>query len=249
MNLSYMDADYADVRARLDAARARVGNPDVLLVAAVKYTDAEHINYLTQKLGVRDLGENRVQQLLEHWETIDRTDVRFHFIGTLQSNKVKYIIDKVTMIHSVDSLSLAKEIDRQAAKHGLVMDVLCEINSGREENKSGVMPEDAPEFCRSLVAFPHLNLRGFMTMAPHCNNSEGYRKFFRETFRQGLDIWEKNLHNIGRPVFSMGMSESFETAIEEGATIVRVGRSLFAAPDTTHPASPASEPNTTDKEI
>ena len=99
----------------------------------------------------------------------------------------------------------------------------------------GVLPEDAADFCRSLSDFPNLNLRGFMTMAPHCENSEDYRKFFRETFRQGLDIWEKTLHNIGRPVFSMGMSESFEPAIEEGATIVRVGRSLFAerpAPNT-----------------
>ena len=235
MDLSYMKENYADIRARMDAAITRAGNPDVLLVAAVKYTDAPHIDYLTQTLGVRDLGENRVQQLLEHWETIDRTGVRFHFIGTLQSNKVKYIIDKVTMIHSVDSLSLAKEIDRQAKKHGIVMDILCEINSGREENKSGVLPEDAADFCRSLSDFPNLNLRGFMTMAPHCENSEDYRKFFRETFRQGLDIWEKTLHNIGRPVFSMGMSESFEPAIEEGATIVRVGRSLFAerpAPNT-----------------
>ena len=229
-DLSYMKANYADIRARMDAAVTRAQKPDVLLVAAVKYTDAPHIDYLTQTLGVRDLGENRVQQLLKHWETIDRTGVRFHFIGTLQSNKVKYIIDKVTMIHSVDSLSLAKEIDRQAAKHGLVMDILCEINSGREENKSGVLPEDAADFCRALSEFQNLNLRGFMTMAPHCENPEDYRKFFRETFRQGLDIWEKTLHNIGRPVFSMGMSESFVPAIEEGATIVRVGRSLFAEP-------------------
>ncbi len=227
MDLSYMNANYAGIRARIDAARARVGNPEVLLVAAVKYTDAPHIDYLTQTLGVRDLGENRVQQLLDHWETVNRAGVRFHFIGTLQSNKVKYIIDKVVMIHSVDSLSLAKEIDRQAAKRGLTMDVLCEVNSGREAAKSGVLPEDAPAFCQALAAFPNLRLRGFMTMAPRCDSPDLYRKFFSETFRLGLDIWQKTLHNIGTPVFSMGMSESFEPAIEEGATVVRVGRSLF----------------------
>ena len=243
MDLSYMKENYESVRARMDAARAKVGNPDVSLIAAVKYTDADHINYLTRSLGVRDLGENRVQQLLDHWNTIDRSDVRFHFIGTLQTNKVKYVIDKVVMIHSLDSLSLAREIEKQAAKHGIVMDVLCEINSGREPNKSGVLPEEAPAFCESLTAFPHLRLRGFMTMAPRCEDPENARKFFRETFRQGLDIWQKNLHNIDRPVFSMGMSESFGIAIEEGATVVRVGRSLFAG----GPAAPvppaAPEPN------
>ncbi len=227
MDLSYIKTNYDEIRSRMDAAQAKAGTPDVTLVAAVKYTDAPHIDYLTQVLGVRDLGENRVQQLLEHWDTIHRENVRFHFIGTLQSNKVKYIIDKVVLIHSVDSLSLAKEIDKQAAKHGITADILCEINSGHEEAKSGVMPEDAREFCQSLAAFPNLRLRGFMTMAPRCDSPEESRKYFRETFRLGLDIWEKTLHNIDKPVFSMGMSESFEPAIEEGATIVRIGRSLF----------------------
>lgn len=231
MDFSYMDQNLAAVREKIKAACEKSGNPAPLLVAAVKYTDAAHIDYLTEKLGVLDLGENRVQQLLEHWDSIKREGVRFHFIGTLQSNKVKHIIDKVALIHSVDSLSLAKEIDRQAAKHGLCMDVLCEINSGREPNKSGVLPEDAPALCEAIANFPHLRLRGFMTMAPHTENPEDARKFFAETFRQGLDIWQKNLHNIDRPIFSMGMSESFPVAIEEGATIIRVGRSLFRDPE------------------
>ena len=231
MNLSYMDENLAAVKRRVQEACEKSGNPAPVLVAAVKYTDAEHINYLTGKLGVTVLGENRVQQLLDHWNTINREGVTFHFIGTLQSNKVKYIIDKVALIHSVDSLSLAKEIDRQAAKHNLVMDVLCEINSGREPAKSGVMPEEAPALCEAIAALPNLRLRGFMTMAPKTEDAEGARKFFRETFCQGLDIWHKNLHNIGSPIFSMGMSESFPVAIEEGATHIRVGRSLFTAPD------------------
>ncbi len=225
--LSYVDQNLAAIRARIDAAAQKNGGREVTLLAAVKYTDTDHINYL-HGLGVNDIGENRVQQLLEHWEALDRTNLRVHFIGTLQKNKVKYIIDKVSMIHSLDSLSLAAEIEKQAAKHGIVMDVLVEINSGMEENKSGISPDDAAAFCQEIGQFSHLNLRGFMTMAPKCEKNEEYRKYFRKTSQLCLDIWQKTLHNIGRPILSMGMSDSFEVAIEEGADIVRVGRALFA---------------------
>ena len=224
---SYVDENLAAIRARIDAAKERSDKRDITLLAAVKYTDVEHINYL-HSLGVNDIGENRVQQLLEHWESLNRQNLRVHFIGTLQKNKVKYIIDKVSMIHSLDSLSLAAEIEKQAAKHDLVMDVLVEINSGMEENKSGIAPDEVAEFCQSLTQFPHLNLRGFMTMAPKCEKNEEYRKYFRKTSQLCLDIWQKKLHNISRPILSMGMSDSFEVAIEEGADIVRVGRALFA---------------------
>ena len=224
---SYVDENLAAIRARIDAAAQRSGGREVTLLAAVKYTDTDHINYL-HTLGVCDIGENRVQQLLEHWDALDRENLRVHFIGTLQKNKVKYIIDKVSMIHSLDSFSLAQEIEKQAAKHGIVMDVLVEINSGMEENKSGIAPSDAADFCKSLSQFSHLNLRGFMTMAPKCEKNEEYRKYFRKTSQLCLDIWQKTLHNIGRPILSMGMSDSFEIAIEEGADIVRVGRALFA---------------------
>ena len=227
MAFSYVDENLAAIRARIDAAAKRGGGQNVTLLAAVKYTDVEHINYL-HSLGVNDIGENRVQQLLEHWDALNRENLRVHFIGTLQKNKVKYIIDKVAMIHSLDSLSLAAEIEKQAAKHGIVMDVLVEINSGMEENKSGISPDDAAAFCQEIGQFPHLNLRGFMTMAPKCEKNEEYRKYFRKTSQLCLDIWQKTLHNIGRPILSMGMSDSFEVAIEEGADIVRVGRALFA---------------------
>lgn len=230
-DLSYMDSNLLRIRDRIEAARQRRGeehgNGEITLLAAVKYTDAAHIDYLHSHLGICDIGENRVQQLLEHWEQIDREGLRVHFIGTLQKNKVKYIIDKVCMIHSLDSVSLACEIEKQAAKHGLVMDVLVEINSGCEENKSGLHPNEVLDFCRGLSDFPHIRLRGFMTMAPKCEKNEDYRKYFQETSRQCLDIWQKKLHNIGRPVLSMGMSGSFEAAIEEGADIVRIGRALF----------------------
>ena len=226
-DLSYMDRNVREIRARIDAAAERAGGRDVTLVAAIKYTDAEHVNYLHRTLGVSDVGENRVQQLLERWDTLDREGLRIHFIGKLQSNKVKYIIDKVVMIHSLDGESLAAEIEKQAAKHGIVMDVLAEINSGEEENKSGLSPQEAADFCMGLSKYPHIRLRGFMTMAPKCEKKEDYRKYFRETSQLCLDIWQKKLHNIGRPILSMGMSESFEIAIEEGADIVRVGRALF----------------------
>lgn len=231
-DLSYMKENVGAIREKIRAAEERSGNRDVLLLAAVKYTDAEHINYLHRECGVNDIGENRVQQLLERWEQIDRAGLRVHFIGTLQSNKVKYIIDKVCMIHSLDSLTLAREIEKQAAKHGIVMDVLAEINSGGEESKSGLAPDEVENFCQSLGQFPHLCLRGFMTMAPKCEKNEDYRKYFRETSQKCLDIWQKKLHNIGRPILSMGMSDSFEVAIEEGSSIVRVGRALFRTPDT-----------------
>lgn len=227
MDYSYVDQNLSAIRARIDAAAKRSNGQEVTLLAAVKYTDVEHINYL-HSLGVNDVGENRVQQLLEHWELLNRENLRVHFIGTLQKNKVKYIIDKVSMIHSLDSLSLAAEIEKQAAKHDIVMDVLVEINSGMEDNKSGIAPDEAADFCQALGQFSHLNLRGFMTMAPKCEKNEEYRKYFHKTSQLCLDIWQKKLHNIGRPILSMGMSDSFEVAIEEGADIVRVGRALFA---------------------
>ena len=231
-DLSYMHANVSAIRQGIERAKEKRCGADgeVTLLAAIKYTDAEHVNYLHRVLGINDVGENRVQQLLERWDALDREGLRVHFIGTLQSNKVKYIIDKVCMIHSLDSHSLAREIERQAAKREITMDVLVEINSGYEESKSGLKPDEAEEFCLSLSQYPHIRLRGFMTMAPKCESKEAYRKYFQKTYQQCIDIWEKKLHNIDRPIISMGMSQSYEVAIEEGATLVRVGRALFAPP-------------------
>jgi pyridoxal phosphate enzyme (YggS family) len=231
MDFEYIESNTNRIRERIaDAAKAAGRSPDaVQMIAAVKYAEAEEIAYLVDGLGVHDLGENRVQQLLAHYEALgERKDVRWHFIGTLQTNKVKYIIDKVTMIHSVDSVKLAAEINRQAEKRGIVMDVLVEINSGEEEAKSGVLPSDAEALSLEISKFSHLRLRGFMTMGPKCEKKEEYFKYFQRTCEQVLDIWTKKLHNIDRPILSMGMSESFEAAIEAGADLVRVGRGLFA---------------------
>ena len=229
MDLSYIDRNAAKIRERLELAAREAGRDprEITLLAAVKYATPEEIEHLCRVAGVTHIGENRVQQLTEHLEGFCKLDTKLHFIGTLQTNKVKYIIDKVDMIESVDSLKLAAEIDRQAKKHGIVMDVLCEINIGKEENKSGILPEEAEAFCIALGEFSNIKLRGFMTMAPICDKKSDYRKYFSQTYALSLDIWTKKLHNIDRPIISMGMSGSFEEAILEGADIVRVGRGFF----------------------
>ena len=236
-DMAYLADNLRAVRERILAAETKVGRiGKTTLVAAVKYTDAAHIAELV-RLGVCDIGENRVQQLTGHAQALDEMGVggvRFHFIGTLQKNKVRYLAelaDRIALIHSVDSISLAQEIERQMAKRGKTVNVLVEINSGNEENKSGVAPADAAALCAGIAALEHLNLCGFMTMAPKCEKNEEYRKYFQETYKIGLDIWTKTLHNIGSPIFSMGMSANFDLAIEEGADLVRVGRRLVALPE------------------
>ena len=211
-------------RAALKAGR----DPDkITLLAATKYANIEQINALPD-LGVHDIGENRVQALMEKWEALDKERLRVHFIGSLQKNKVKYIADKVCMIHSLDSIELAREIDKQCAKHGKVMDVLVEINCAGEESKGGVAPEQTEALCLALSQFAHIRLRGFMTMAPKSSEKAQYYKYFGETFDLCLDIWTKKLHNIDIPmVMSMGMSDSYDAGIACGSTLVRVGSGLF----------------------
>ena len=226
---SYISRNVAAVREKIARAAIASGRDpsEITLLAAVKYATADEIEYLQSVEGVDILGENRVQQLLERYDVVDRENKELHFIGTLQTNKVKYIVDKVDMIHSLDSEKLAAEIDKQCKKIGKVMNVLCEINCGREAEKSGIMPEDAEEFCLALAKYPNLKLCGFMTMAPKCEKNEEYIKYFSETAHLVLDIWHKKLDNIYKPVLSMGMSDSFEAAISAGSTVVRVGRGLF----------------------
>ena len=230
MNLEYITKNTQNILTRIREAEKGAGREagSVRMIAAVKYAEPEELAYLCEHEGVRDLGENRVQQLLAHYDAMAHPEeLRWHFIGSLQTNKVKYIIDKVCMIHSLDSERLAEEIEKQAAKRGIVMDVLVEINSGEEENKGGLYPHEVEEFCKGLTQYPHLRLRGFMTMAPKCEKKSDYLKYFQQTSQQVLDIWTKKLHNIGRPILSMGMSESFEEAIACGSDMVRVGRGLF----------------------
>ena len=229
MDYTYIDRNLSRVRADLKAACEAGGyDPEgVILMAAIKSADVEEINYLHTALGVTHVGENRVQQLLERYEKLEREGLSIHFIGTLQTNKVKYIIDKVDMIQSLDSEKLAREIEKQASKVGRVMDVLIEINSGSEISKSGLEPEDTEAFARVVVGgdYPHIRLRGFMTMAPKSTEEE-YRAIFDRTRRLCEGIWER-LGMTDSMVMSMGMSESYIPAAACGSTMVRVGRGLF----------------------
>ena len=229
MDHSYIDKNLARIRKDISDACRSVGRDegDISIVAAVKSADAQEIDHL-HSLGICDVGENRVQQLLEHYEAIDREGLRIHFIGTLQTNKVKYIADKVAMIQSLDSMKLALEINKRAAKVGRVIDVLIEINSGEEENKSGVSPSEAERLALDILPLENIRLCGFMTMAPRCEDEEQYTRYFDSTRRLCEKIWYDTLGKTERPVLSMGMSESFIPAIKAGATVIRPGRSLFA---------------------
>ena len=229
MDYSYIDKNLSRIRNDISDACRAVGRDanDISIVAAVKSADAGEINHL-HSLGICDIGENRVQQLLEHYEAIDREGIRIHFIGTLQTNKVKYIVDKVAMIQSLDSIKLALEINKRAARVGRIIDVLIEINSGEEENKSGVSPKDAEQLALDVLPMESINLCGFMTMAPRCESEEKYAEYFDRTKRLCEKIWYDTLKRTDTPVLSMGMSESFIPAIKSGATVIRPGRSLFA---------------------
>ena len=198
-------------------------NKDVIFLCATKMQTVEDINYLIS-LGCKHIGENRVNELLEKYESYDKS-AELHFIGTLQTNKVKYIIDKVSLIHSVDTIGLLKEINKRAEKIGKVMDILLEVNSGKEENKGGIMPEDVCEFYEIAKGYANIRVRGLMTMAPRCNTREEYLKYFPLT----KELFDKLFKDDKNAILSMGMSESYKYAIEAGATLIRVGSGIFGA--------------------
>lgn len=205
----------------LSTVRSLGGERKITLLLATKMQNADDINYLIS-LGADTIGENRVNELLEKYDAYDKR-ASVHFIGTLQKNKVKYIYDKVDLIHSVDKLSLAEEINKQCAKIGKVMDILIEVNSGREESKGGIMPEDVCDFYDKLKCLPFVRVRGLMTMAPRCESREEYLKYFGIT----KALFDELFKNENDAILSMGMSESYEYAIEAGANLVRVGSKIF----------------------
>lgn len=221
--------NYMRVMEKIETAKARSPyHQEVTLLAATKTVPAEEIIYAIEELGLPVAGENKVQELLSKYDEL-KGKCPLHIIGHLQTNKVKSIIGKVDMIQSVDSIRLAEEIAKRSRDAGVVTDVLCEINIGREENKGGIMPEETEEFVSRLLETEGLRLRGLMTMAPVCEKNDEYKKYFSKTYDIYLDILGKKSHNIIESILSMGMSDSFEVAIEEGANLVRVGSSIFGS--------------------
>lgn len=225
---NYIRENYRRVQENISEAmaRRRAGSGPVRLLAATKTVQPDAILYAVDHLGLSLIGENRTTELVEKYPALEGR-VEQHFIGHLQTNKVKQVVGRVSLIESVDSLRLAQEISRRSEMLGITTDILVEINSGREENKGGVLPEDARAAVRDFDALAGIRVRGLMTMAPVCANIEDSRKYFRETYAIFIDIFEKNKHNIIEPVLSMGMSSTYGIAIEEGATEVRVGQAIF----------------------
>ena len=179
-------------------------------------------------LGVRVFGENKVQELTEKYEVLP-DDIRWHMIGHLQTNKVKYIIDKVDLIHSVDSMKLAETIEKEAAKKDLTVRILIEVNVAEEESKFGLKVDEVIPFIEKIATFPHLRVCGLMTIAPFVENPEENRPIFANLHKLSVDIEKKNIDNVNVSILSMGMTNDYEVAIEEGATMVRVGTGIFGA--------------------
>ncbi len=216
----------AEIQQRINSAAQKSGRnqEDILLLAVSKTIDAERIQEAVD-CGLTELGENKVQEILEKYEKLK--NVSWHLIGHLQTNKVKYIIDKVKMIHSVDSLKLAEEINKRAKQSNVIMDILVEVNMEQEESKFGVSPEDTLSLIQKIAFLDNIRVKGLMTVAPFVDNPEENRDCFRRMKQLLVDINNEKIDNVHMNVLSMGMSNDFEVAIEEGATIVRVGTNIF----------------------
>lgn len=211
----------------IDACRRAGRNRDeVTLIAVSKTKPLSDIEELLQNTDAENFGENKVQELVDKYEHISKP-VKWHMIGHLQTNKVKYIVDKVCLIHSVDSVNLAKTIEKEAAKHNVVVSVLIEVNVAGEESKFGVSVEETEALIREIKDFPHLHIDGLMTIAPFVDDPEKNRVHFRRLKDLLLDINSKNIDNVHMNVLSMGMTNDYEVAVEEGATMVRVGTGIF----------------------
>lgn len=216
-----------DVESKICAACERSGRKreEVTLIAVSKTKPAEMVQTLYNE-GVYDFGENKVQEILAKGPVLPN-DIRWHMIGHLQRNKVKQVIDKTCLIHSVDSLRLAEEIEKEADKHNLVIPILLEVNVAGEESKFGMTKEEALDLVVLLSQFRHIAVKGLMTIAPNVENPEENRPIFRDLKQLSVDIINKNIDNISMDVLSMGMTNDYEVAIEEGATMVRVGTGIF----------------------
>lgn len=198
---------------------------EVTLIAVSKTKPVSDIKELYD-IGVRDFGENKVQELCDKYEQLPK-DIRWHLIGHLQTNKVKYIVDKVELIHSVDSVHLAEQIEHEAAKKGVIVKILVQVNVANEDTKFGLNVEETINIVEAISKFPHIRIEGLMTIAPFVEKDEDNREVFANLKKLSVDINNKNIDNVCMNILSMGMSGDYKVAIEEGSTMVRVGTSIF----------------------
>ena len=210
-----------------DAACKAVGrDPKEVTLIAVSKTKPVPMLQEAYDAGERVFGENKVQEITDKYPQLPQ-DIHWHMIGHLQRNKVKYIVDKVAMIHSVDSLRLAETIEQEAAKHQVTVPILIEVNVAEEESKFGVKVSEVLPLVESIVAFPHIKIMGLMTIAPYVEDPEENRPIFRQLKKLSVDIDAKNINNVNMSVLSMGMTGDYQVAVQEGATMVRVGTGIF----------------------
>ena len=222
----------AKIRARMDAAAEQAGRDPrkIVLCAATKMNDADRVREAIAA-GISCCGENRVQELTAKLAAHAYDGASVHFIGHLQTNKVKQVVGKVDLIQSVDRPELLACIEKEAAKQGLVQDILLEINIGAEASKSGYAPEEIDAVCAAMAQYPHCRLRGLMAIPPVSEKSGDNCRFFAQIKRIAVDITAKNYHNISMEILSMGMTDDFEDAIACGSTMIRVGTAIFGARD------------------
>lgn len=233
-SLSDVEYNYKLINERIAEAAQKVSKSreDITFLAATKTVEPEVINHAIS-LGLDHIGENKVQELLSKYESYNLEKCSLQFIGHLQTNKVRQIVDKVDLIQSVDSVKLANEIAKHSLKHNKTTDILVEVNIGREENKSGVYPENLEELLCEISKIDGISVKGLMTIPPVCDNKHKISKYFNNMHNIFIDISSKKLDNISMTILSMGMSADYYEAILEGANMVRIGSSLFGARDYT----------------
>ena len=218
--------DFINEKIAEAAMKAGKTRDDITFLSATKTVEPEYINYAIS-LGLSYIGENKVQELLSKYDQYNLENCSLQFIGHLQSNKVRQIVGKVDLIQSIDSMKLAKEVSKCSLKNNITSDILVEVNIGKEENKSGVMPEMLEELVEEISTLPAVNVKGLMTIPPICEKKDEIRRYFEKMNRLFLDISSKKLDNVSMDILSMGMSSDYYEAILEGANMVRIGSALF----------------------
>ena len=213
-----------------DACQAVGRDPKEVTLVAVSKTKPVEMLQQVYDAGARVFGENKVQELTDKYEALPK-DIQWHMIGHLQRNKVKYIVDKVDMIHSVDSYRLAQTIETEAAKKNVTVSVLLEVNVAEEESKFGLKMDEVLPLVQQISELPHVQVKGLMTIAPFVSNPEDNREIFRKLKKLSVDIEAKNINNTTMSVLSMGMTGDYMVAVQEGATMVRVGTGIFGERD------------------